>query len=287
MDKHRETVYALIPVFNRLNMTRNLIEQLRGQLCDARLEIVVVDDGSTDGTAEYLRANEDIRALTGNGSLFWGGAIDLGLRDILQRADESDWVLFFNNDTSVRPDYVQKMLEAARRYSPCAVGSIVRDVLPPHTVLEVATRIDLKRLEVEAITPNDAEGQKVIATDLLSGRGTLYPVNALKEVGGMRPGLLPHYFGDYELSVRVRKHGWNLLVASETAVYSANEFGSGRRERRFFTRIVSIRSPTYFPALVTFWWEASSLYQRILLPARLLRLFWRRNVSRSTREAAT
>jgi N-acetylglucosaminyl-diphospho-decaprenol L-rhamnosyltransferase len=48
------TVHVLMPVFNRLALTRRVVECLRQQVVDERLRIVIVDDGSTDGSAEWL-----------------------------------------------------------------------------------------------------------------------------------------------------------------------------------------------------------------------------------------
>lgn len=71
------TVYALMPVFNRLSMTKTAINCLRLQEFDDKLMIIVVDDGSTDGTQEYLDTQSDIVVLQGDGTLWWGGGYRL------------------------------------------------------------------------------------------------------------------------------------------------------------------------------------------------------------------
>ncbi len=264
------TVHVLIPVFNRLEMTRSIIDQLRSQVLDEALAITVVDDGSTDGTDEFLREQPDVRTLTGDGSLWWGGAIDLGLRHVLPKAAENDWVLFVNNDTEIRPDFVQRLLDLARRHAPAAVGCVVRDITPPHRVLSVGPRIDPKRFVVEEVgeVPEVADG--VVEVDALSGRGVIYPAAALRAVEGMRPRWLPQYLGDYEVSLRVRARGWRLLVARDAAAYSTEKFGSAHRPQGLRERYFSVRSPTYLPAQLAFWWGASGCLGRITLPFRLL-----------------
>ncbi len=272
------TVHVLMPVFNRLAMTRTMIEQLRGQVLDEALAITVVDDGSTDGTAEFLREQQDVRTLTGDGNLWWGGAIDLGLRHVLPMAGEQDWVLFVNNDTEIRADFVQRLLDAARRHAPAAVGSVVRAIEPPHRLLSVGPRIDPWRFAVVDAGAAAMVESGVVGVDALSGRGVIYPVAALRAAGGMRPRWLPQYLGDYEVSLRVRAHGWRLLVAGDAAVYSPNEFGSAYRPRSLRERFFSVRSPTYLPAQLAFWWQASGLLGRITLPLRLVVHFLGRQV---------
>ena len=48
------TVHVLIPVFNRLEMTKRVLDCLRSQKMDEILNLIVIDDGSSDGTAEFL-----------------------------------------------------------------------------------------------------------------------------------------------------------------------------------------------------------------------------------------
>lgn len=265
------TVHVLMPIFNRLAMTRSMLECLREQRADEPLAIVVVDDGSTDGTAEFLRTQTDITVLQGDGSLWWGGAIDLGLRHVFTLATEQDWILLVNNDTRIDSDFVQSLLDAARLHAPAAVGSVIRGTEPPHRLLSIGPYIDSWRFLVRDAMDDPAcnAGAETVPVDALSGRGVLYSVSALRRVGGMRVHWLPHYLADYEVSLRVRKHGWRLLVSTAAAVYSDDDYGNMRRAQSWRDKLLSVRSPFYLPALLVFWWEASNWLQRLTVPLRL------------------
>lgn len=268
------TVHALMPVFNRLEMTRTMLECLRQQVLDEPLRITVVDDGSTDGTDEFLKSQGDVTTLKGDGNLWWGGGIDLGLRHLFGIAAADDWVLFVNNDTELHSDFVQQLLYAARRLAPAAVGSVIRDVRPPHRLLSIGPRIDAWGLGVQDVLSakvgDVSSDEEVTRVDALSGRGVLFPVAALRAVQGMHPWWVPHYLADYELAVRVQAAGWGLYVCNAAAVYSSEEFGVHYRGRNIKERFFSVRSPTYLPAVLRFWWEASSGWQRLTLPFRIL-----------------
>lgn len=268
------TVHVLMPVFNRLAMTQSMLECLRAQQTYEPLSLIVIDDGSTDGTGEFLRSQADVTVLQGDGSLWWGGAIDLGLQHVLEKAMTDDWVLFVNNDTYIQPDFVQGLLNIARQHAPAAVGSAIRDLLPPHQLLSIGPSIDPWYFQVGDVF--DTCGQRadasheVVAVDALSGRGVLYPVAALRAVGGMRSRWLPHYLADYELAVRVRAAGWRLLVSPSVSVQSREDYGNTYRGATLLERLFLVRSPSYLPALIRFWWIASNGWGKFTLPWRLL-----------------
>lgn len=266
------TVYALMPVFNRLEMTRSMLVDLRAQNLDEELKVFVINDGSTDGTADFLATLKDVTTIEGNGNLWWGGAIDMGLRAVLKVARASDWVLFVNNDTHIRTDFVQHLVDTARRLAPAAVGSIIRQDSQPFSVRSVGPKIDAWRLLVADILVPEDGGQwgSEKAVDALSGRGVLFPVQALQSAGGMRPKYLPHYLADYEVSLRVRSAGWRLVVDTGAAVYSKDEYGNAHRGASLHEKFFTVRSPSYLPAQLCFWWRASNFWQRLTLPLRLV-----------------
>lgn len=268
------TVHVLIPVFNRMAMTENILGCLRRQTVDQTLRIIVIDDGSSDGTARFLASQPDIVTIKGDGNLWWAGAIQAGLRKALETAKPDDYVLMLNNDTCFEDHYVQKMVDLAKANAPAAIGSIVCDATTPDTLQSIGAKIDSWKLKVRemlaAPRPREIEGP-IYRVDVLSGRGTLYPVAALRAAGAMRPWILPHYLADYELAIRVARAGFALLVSEKVAVLSTAEFGNARKSANFWQKYLSVRSPSYLPALISFWWGASqSNFERITLFPRLL-----------------
>jgi glycosyltransferase involved in cell wall biosynthesis len=266
------TVHVVIPVFNRLTLTQSLVTCLRNQHLDENLNILVVDDGSTDGSSEWLLAQNDIETLHGDGSLFWGGAIDKAFQHLMDKASFKDWILLINNDTKINHNFIQCLLDIARQYSPAAVGSVICDELDLSRLLSIGVSIDSWRLKTKDLIEQDAclSSFSPIAVDALSGRGVIFPMESLKASGGMRPKFLPHYLADYELSLRVKRYGWKLLVAREAIVYSSDDYGSMKRNLSWGKKLFSVRSPQYLPAMIIFWWEASNFLQKITLPFRVI-----------------
>src|SRR5690349_10490763 len=105
-------VCVVIPVHNRKSFTYDCIISLYNQTVHAD-EIIVVDDGSTDGTREMLRKDfPDVHVLSGNGNLFWTASINKGIRYGLELG--ADHILTMNNDTIASRTFVEKMIEGAR-----------------------------------------------------------------------------------------------------------------------------------------------------------------------------
>jgi hypothetical protein len=60
-------------------------------------------------------------------------------------------------------------------------------------------------------------------TDALSTKGTLYPVSVFKDVGLFDARHFPHYFSDYEFSIRAKRYGYNLTVCPGSRIYNRVE----------------------------------------------------------------
>jgi len=267
------TVHVLIPVFNRLALTERVLGCLRAQQVDEPLRLIVIDDASTDGTAEFLASQQDITVLKGDGSLWWGGAIEAGLQRVLQEGHPSDWILLMNNDTQFAADFVQRLLDTARAHAPAAVGSVICDEAAPDRLLSIGAVFDTWRLRVrdklERERPRDsAKGPHLV--DALSGRGTLYPLAAFRIAGTMKPVWLPHYLADYELAVRVRKAGFKLVVTEDAVTLSADEYGNSYKPKSMRDKFFTVRSAYYLPAVLAFWWRTSTLFERLTLLPRLI-----------------
>ena len=98
---------VVIPVLNELRYTRQCIESLLANGTPAEA-ILVIDNGSSDGTPEWLAAHPEIRSVRNAVNLGCGGAWTQGAL-----LAESDWVVLLNNDVLVSDRAMDAMLDAA------------------------------------------------------------------------------------------------------------------------------------------------------------------------------
>jgi len=233
-------VNVIIPVFNRITWTISIIEQLYAQSSRHSIKIIVIDDGSSDGTAEYLKSQENIVTLKGNGSLWWSGSINLGLKYLIQNGlSDSDYVLFLNNDVYISTDYVKNIVSASSENDNVPVGSILYELNKNRSKLKsIGPLFDYKNIDLydanKIFCISDiSQLSKYYDVDALSGRGTLYPGGYIIRNGLMRSRLLPHYHADYEYAARLKKRGIRLIVSSNAIITSPPEYGNDTKKMKF------------------------------------------------------
>lgn len=266
-------VVVLIPVHNRLQRTKDVLECLRQQTHPS-VTIVFIDDGSSDGTAEFLATQSDVMTLTGDGSLFWGGAMEMGLRHVLTFCAAGDYVLFLNDDTKFVPDYIDVLLRTSRRNGNAVVGSMIHEEGRTPPLSSIGPRIDITRMRVVDIFDQLSDDERANLSefyfpDALSGRGTLFPVELFRKFGTLVPRLLPHYFGDYEITMRFKRHGAQLVVARDAFVLSPPIYGNAAEGMGNIQRYFSFRSSRNLKHMLAFFCLVGSPWQRVTAPLRL------------------
>jgi GT2 family glycosyltransferase len=215
-----QTVHILVPCHNNKREVLDLLRCLNTQTFRG-LSIIVVDDGSTDGTEEAVRCfSSEITILNGNGHLWWTGANVLGIEHILKHAGPSDFILLLNNDVAVDNDYVQVLVDASVMHARAIVGSALYDFRSKHfvesgIVLDERLRASVNR---DSTTVDRREFDDHV--NVLPGRGTLIPIEVFSEIGTLNSRQLPHYGADYEFSIRARRAGYRLIVSHRAKVYA-------------------------------------------------------------------
>lgn len=212
-------VYCVVPVYNRLEVTKRFLEYINEQDYPA-IHTVIVDDGSSDGTGEYLAQlpQSNLTVLKGDGNLWWGGAMHLGIDHVTKIAGNDDYLLMLNDDVRVDKNYVSALVEESIAHDGSVVGSTQRDEVTG-MVMGSGYRINywgMRFLSVET----QAQCESI---DALPGRGALFPFKSVLRAGNINTKAFRHYFGDLEYSARVRDLGWKIFISNKANVYTASD----------------------------------------------------------------
>jgi GT2 family glycosyltransferase len=245
-------VHVVLAVHDRKEQTLACLQDLGAQTYPD-LVVIVVDDGSRDGTDEAIRSRFPATVvLKGDGNLWWSGATNRGVAHALAHGGAGDFVLTLNNDTRVGPAYVQSLVEAAGAHPGSLVGSVAVSDDAHDMIRDGGCSLSwwTAKLRVhgrgQPLGESRKRGGRFVATDLLTGRGTLVPMAVYRTVGLYDEAHLPQYGADFELALRARRAGFRLLVDYDAVVIAATRLtgpnnDSGRlpwRElgRSFFTK---------------------------------------------------
>src|SRR4030067_1872196 len=271
-------IWICIPVYNNIKYTLGCLESLQKQTL-RDFKIIVCDDGSSDNTSEIIKKNfPEVILLKGDGNLWWAGAMNQCLKYALYRGKKNDFVLLLNNDLIVRDDYLQNLITAAKPNE--MLSSITVNVENENNIVYAGELLDMFSARSMMIHRNFKKYEKLNEweADLLTGRGTLFSLQLLEQIGLMHNQLMPQYGADVEFSVRAKHAGYKLKVNKNAKVYSFVE-NTGKASiykkssiKDFISSFTSLKSPNYYKSRFYF---AKVYTPKFWLPVFLfLQLTW-------------
>jgi GT2 family glycosyltransferase len=246
-------VHLLLPVHNRRSITEDFVKCLRAQTYE-RVQLVLVDDGSTDGTSDMVSAYlPSVTILRGNGSWWWGGSLQRGM-DFLRggAAAPDDVVLIMNDDTRFEPDFIERGMAALAGRPRSILLAQLYDA-KSRKFLESGVHVDWRTMQFRAVGNSERP-------NCFSTRGLFVRFADMLEIGGFRPVLLPHYGSDYEYTLRARRKGFALATSREVRLWGyEDEHTTGVRDLsrlsgRQFLRVIfskrAVQNPIYLTSFV-------------------------------------
>lgn len=223
-------LYIILPVHNRKELTLEFIHSLLKQSF-VNFRLILVDDGSTDGTSEAVKELiPDVVVLKGNGNWWWAGSIQQGYNWIKSNVKTNEGVLIINDDLVFDENYLQKGIEYLKANPKSVVLSAAYSKDNHDHLEDCGVIYDFKTSEMNAMPVHQLDQLNCAST-----RGLFMTTEDFLKTGGMHPVLLPHYFSDYEFTIRAkRKHGLAIKCFLDLKVYMDNST-SGIREIEYKT----------------------------------------------------
>lgn len=208
-------IAVLLTCHNRKAKTLSCLTSLFAQQVNAlELEVWLVDDGCTDGTADAVRSMfPAVQLISGSGQLFWNG----GMRLCWQQAmsTQPDFYLWLNDDVTLLPDAVMRLVDCydEQKNTGKPVGAVVGTMQDPQTLsLSYGGRRARYFWLPLAIGAVVAPQQRALNCDYVNGNLCLVPASAVEQIG-ILSDRFTHSMGDFDYSIRLREAGLQLWIA--------------------------------------------------------------------------
>ncbi|HUV71507.1 MAG TPA: glycosyltransferase family 2 protein [Clostridia bacterium] len=242
-------VFLIVLNWNAWQMTANCLASIaKAKIKGINLNVVIVDNGSVDGSVEKIKelTNSKINGLKfylieSKENLGFAEGNNVGLRYSL--ANEADYICLLNNDTRVSPDFLVQLIKAAdagekigivggkiyfekgyefykERYQKKDLGKVIwyaggkmdwQNVYASHRGVD---EVDKGQYET------------VIETEYVNGCLMLVKREVFEEIGFFDPKYYL-YFEENDFCQRAKKAGFKLFYAPQAKIWHLNAGSSG------------------------------------------------------------
>ena len=228
-------VSVVIPNFNGIAFLDSVLASLEGQTL-SNFEVILVDNGSTDGSCSFVTANYPwVHLIELSENFGFCGAVNAGIR-----AAKAPYVLLLNNDTEVKEDFVEEMLTAIRRHKnafSCGARMVQyhdRDRLDDVGNYYCALGWAFARGRGEDIHAYETEDKIFSAC----AGAAIYRKKIIEKIGYFDEEHFA-YLEDTDIGYRARIYGYENWYAPKAIVYHVGSGTSGSRYNQFKTRYSS------------------------------------------------
>lgn len=229
---------VVIPNYNGSKYLKNCLLSL--QKCeDEDFEVIVVDNGSTDGSdllPDSLKLN--VRLIKLNENTGFAHAVNVGIREA-----KGEYVILLNNDTEVESGFVRKLTEALKKNRKAFSASAMMVDMNNREVLDGAGDYYCALGWAFAYgkgkkTEECDKGRKIFS----SCAGACIYDKAKLEITGLFDELHFAYLEDVDLGYRARIAGFDNIYEPAAVVYHAGSGFSGSRYNEFKIKLSSRNS---------------------------------------------
>jgi N-acetylglucosaminyl-diphospho-decaprenol L-rhamnosyltransferase len=217
---------VVVPTWNARDLLERCLARLGAQ--SAKLHVVVVDNGSADGTGELLAARfPEVTLVALPENIGFGPAVNRGVE-----AARTSRIVVLNNDVEADPEFVARIvapLDGGR--SGMVAGLLLRpgrNVVDSYGLELDRTLAAFPRFAGEPYRPEALHERSLAAP---SGGAAAYRRDAFEAVGGFDERLFA-YFEDVDLALRLHEERWTCVGARDAVGVHLGSASFARRSRR-------------------------------------------------------
>lgn len=236
---HSLDLCVVVPTFNRKNELATLLKQFKQQYVKGiEFKIVVVVDGSTDGTLDLLSSEfPEVIVVKGDGNWWFTRSLNEGCKYAVEVL-RSKLILTINDDVQIPDNYLETILGNYYKSDPNSIiGSSSYSVTSPRIItfsgFKKQNRLRLKYYKyIPSFTymePGELKG--IVTTVTLPTRGMLVPSGIMKSINYLDEKTFPQYNSDYDFVLRAAKKGVKIYVSYDAYVFENMQLTSSGNPR--------------------------------------------------------
>ena len=183
----------------------------------SNFEVILVDNGSTDGSVDYVKANfPAVRLIQLPQNQGFASGNNVGIR-----ASTADYIAVLNNDTKVDPNWLTVLVETAEsrpNVGMCAAKLLFWD--RPEIINSAGICLDRTGIAWDRLggQPDSEPHTNPVPVFGASGGAALYRRTMLRQIGLFDEDFFA-YLEDVDLAWRARLAGWNCLYVPTAVIY--------------------------------------------------------------------
>ena len=223
----------IIPNYNGLDFLEPCLESLSRQTVHD-FKVLVVDNGSSDGSVEWLRERE-IPSVFLEENTGFPGAVNVGIREA-----DTPFVLLLNNDTTVDPRFVEFMERAIQRSERIfSVSSRILQMYQPELMDDAGDLYTVMGWACQRGVGREAERYgRPCRIFSACACAAIYRREIFQQIGCFDEAHFA-YLEDIDVGYRARLYGYDNVYCPEAVVYHVGSGTSGSRYNAFKVRLAA------------------------------------------------
>ena len=223
MDAHFPLVSVVVLNWNGREVVERCLQSLQGQTYQP-LEIIVVDNASTDDSADLVKKRfSNVKMIVNERNLGFGGGNNVGIR-----ASQGRYIMMLNNDTRLDPACIEELkrsLEKDQRYGACASKILLEyedNLIDAAGIVVCPDGLSIGRGRLEKGDQYDEETDVFFASDC----ACLYRREMLEDIGLYDEDFFA-YADETDMGWRAQLAGWKCIYNPKAVVYHFHSASAG------------------------------------------------------------
>lgn len=213
--------------YKQAEVTLALLDSLQ-QITYTNIEVIVVDNGSNDGSVEKISQHAPwVKLIASSRNLGFAGGNNLGLTEA-----KGELMLFINNDVEVAPDFLEPLVEAIQQPNVGAVSPKIKFYYNPETIQYAGSTplnyLTMRNRAIGFAEQDNGQHDKPRQTAFAHGAAMLVSRAVVNKVGPMYDGYFL-YYEELDWCEHIRKAGYTIMYEPRSVIYHKESISTGKQ----------------------------------------------------------